>query len=139
MVAIRHVVVVIAAVVFFVLGAAWYTLLSEHWLAGIGKSMADVERDTGGGASSYLIGFVAILVMCYALAWLIARLDRRTMMEGAATGACVALGFVAAMLALNYAFEGRGIELWLINAGYALVGLVVAGAIIGRYPAAAVR
>lgn len=37
------------------------------------------------------------------------------------------------MLALNYGFEARGITLWLINAGYVVVGLVISGAIIGAW------
>jgi hypothetical protein len=139
MVGIRHVAVIIAAVVFFVLGAGWYTLFSAQWLAGIGKTMAEVERDTGGATMSYVVGFIALLVICYALAWVIARLGKRTMMEGAATGVIVGVGFIAAMLALNYAFEGRGVALWLINAGYAVVGLAIAGAIIGRLAGAPPR
>lgn len=139
MVSVKHGAVIAAAIVFFALGAGWYTLFSAQWLAGIGKSMADVERDTGGGASSMIVGFVAILVMCYTLAWAIARFDKRSMMEGAAMGIKVAIGFVAAMLALNYAFEGRGIALWLVNAGYAVIGLALAGAIIGRFAGAPPR
>lgn len=69
--------------------------------------------------------------MCYTLAWLLSRLGASTWRSGAATGAGVALGLVGGMLALNYAFESRPIALWAINAGYALVGLVVAGVIIG--------
>ncbi len=53
--------------------------------------------------------------------------------NGALTGATVAFGLVGGMLALNYGFEARGVTLWLINAGYALVGLVLAGAIIGGW------
>jgi hypothetical protein len=136
MVGIRHVAVIVAAVAFFLLGAGWYTLFTAQWLAGIGKTMADVERDTGGGAMSYIVGFIALLVMSYALAWLISRLGKRTTMEGAATGISVGIGFIAAMLALNYAFEGRNVSLWLINAGYAVVGLAIAGAIIGRFASA---
>ena len=133
MAGVKHVPVIVAAVVFFVLGAIWYTTLSAQWLAGIGKSMADVERDTGGGAMPYVVGFLAIVVMCYTLAWAIVRLDRHGAGEGAATGVAMAVGFVAASIALNYGFEGRSVALWAINAGYALVGLAIAGAIIGRY------
>ncbi|HEY7904172.1 MAG TPA: DUF1761 domain-containing protein [Casimicrobiaceae bacterium] len=130
---VKHVPVIVAAVIFFALGAAWYTALSAQWLAGIGKTMADVQRDTGGGAMPYIVGFLAVLVMCYTLAWAIVRFDKRSAGEGAAVGVAMAIGFVAASLALNYGFEGRGIALWAINAGYATVGLAIAGAIIGRY------
>ncbi len=32
-----------------------------------------------------------------------------------------------------YGFEARGLTLWFINAGYVLIGLVLAGAIIGGW------
>jgi hypothetical protein len=53
--------------------------------------------------------------------------------SGAMTGAIVAIGICAASLALTYGFESRSFALWLINSGYYVVGLVVAGAIIGGW------
>jgi len=129
----RHVAVIVAAVVWFAIGAGWYTLLAVPWLAGLGKTMEQVHKDTAGTVNPMIIGFVAILVMCYALAWLIGRLDARSLAAGAITGITVAVGFAAPVIGLNYVFEGRGLTLWLINAGYALVGLTVAGAIIGAW------
>jgi hypothetical protein len=133
MAGIKHVAVIVAAIVWFALGAGWYTFLSAPWLAGIGKTAEQMTREGGGSAMPMIIGFVAILVMCYALAWLIGRLDARSLADGAVAGAIVALGFIGGMLALNYGFEGRSVTLWLINLGYALVGLIVAGGIIGAW------
>jgi hypothetical protein len=48
-------------------------------------------------------------------------------------GAIVAVGLIGATLALNYGFESRGVSLWLINAAYVLIGLGIAGAIIGGW------
>jgi hypothetical protein len=132
---IRHLAVIIGAIAWFVIGAGWYNILSAPWLQGIGKTLEQVQKESGGPTQPMLTGFIAILVMCYVLAWLIGRLNERTLAGGAKTGATVAIGFVAAMLALNYGFEVRSIMLWLINAGYALVGMVIAGAIIGAWPA----
>jgi hypothetical protein len=119
--------------VFFVLGAIWYTVLSSRWLAAIGKSMEQLGADQGGSPLPYVIGFVAILVMCYSLSWLIERLHATTFAAGMRLGAAVAAGFVAANLALNYGFESRPVTLWLINGVYAIVGLALAGAIIGGW------
>jgi len=121
----RHMAVWIAAIVFFVLGAIWYTVLSARWLAAIGKSMEQITAEQGGSPLPYVIGFVAILVMCYALSWLIERLQATTLAGGLQLGAVVA--------ALNYGFEWRSVTLWLINAAYAVVGLAIAGAIIGGW------
>ena len=129
----NHVAVVVAAAVFFALGAGWYTVLADPWAAGIGKTMEQLQKDTNGSALPMVMGFVAILVMCYTLNSLLNRLGDTTAASGAKVGAFVALGFVAANIALNYAFEVRGITLWTINSGYVLVGLTLAGAIIGGW------
>ena len=127
----RHVAVWIAAIVFFVLGALWYTALQTAWLAGIGKTLEQLTLEQGESPLPYAVGFAAILVACYALDWLLDRTQGRSAGAGVRLGAAVALGFVGAVLALNYGFESRSPLLWLINAGYALVGLCIAGGIIG--------
>ena len=129
----NHFAVVVAAIVFFALGAGWYTVLADPWVAGIGKTMEQLHTETGGSPMPMVKGFVAILVMCYTLNSLLNRLGDTTAAGGAKVGAFVALGFVAANIALNYAFEVRGVTLWTINSGYVLVGLTLAGAIIGGW------
>ena len=129
----RHLAVWIAAIVFFVLGAIWYSALGAQWLAAIGKTMEQMATAPGNSPLPYVIGFTAILVMCYTLAWLIQRLHAATFAGGMTLGAAIGVGFIAANLALNYGFEWRGINLWLINAVYATVGLGIAGAIIGGW------
>ncbi|HJU23351.1 MAG TPA: DUF1761 domain-containing protein [Casimicrobiaceae bacterium] len=130
----RHLAVWISTIVFFVLGAIWYTIMATPWLAAIGKTMNDLARDS---PLPYVVGFLAILVMCYTLAWLMQRLDATTLVAGLRLGTIVAVGFIAATLALNYGFEARSITLWLINSAYVVVGLALAGAIIGGWKRAA--
>ena len=130
----NHAAVILAAVLFFVLGAVWYTLLAVPWLAGIGKTVEQIEREHGGSTLPFVVGFIAVLVMCYTLNWIIGRaLEPPTSGSGAMSGAIVALGLIGATLALNYGFEARSVSLWLINAVYVLVGLAMAGAIIGGW------
>ena len=131
--AVRHVAVWIAAIVFFVLGAIWYSVLSAQWSAAVGKTMDAISRETGGSPLPYAIGFVAILVMCYALSWMIERMQGTTFVGGLRLGATIGALFIAANLALNYGFEWRPLALWFINAAYAIVGLAIAGAIIGGW------
>jgi hypothetical protein len=129
----RHLAVWIAAIVFFVLGAIWYSALSAQWLSAIGKTTEQMATEQGGSPVPFVIGFVAIVVMCYTLAWLIERLQATTFAGGMGLGVLIALGFISANLALNYGFEWRNVALWVINAVYATVGLAVAGAIIGGW------
>ena len=129
----RHASIVVAAIVVWLLGAAWYTALAEPWMAGIGKTREQLMASGGSPAMSYVLGFVAILVMCYLVGALLARLSATGFAAGARIGALAGL-LPAACIALNYAFEVRPLSLWLINAGYAILGLAIAGAIIGGWP-----
>jgi len=129
----RHLAVWIASIVFFVLGAIWYSVMANPWVAAIGKTMDELSREHGTSPLPYVVGFAAILVMCYTLAWLMQRLQAATLVAGLRLGAIVAIGFIAATLALNYGFEARSITLWLINSAYLVVGLALAGAIIGGW------
>ena len=135
----RHLAVWVASIVFFILGAIWYSVMQAPWLAGIGKSMSEITTAHGTSPMPYVVGFVAILVMCYTLAWLIQRLRAASLLAGFRLGAIVAIGFIAATLALNYGFEARSVTLWLINSVYVVVGLALAGAIIGGWKRAPER
>ena len=54
----------------------------KSWLAAIGKTMEQLGAEQGGSPLPYVIGFVAILVMCYSLSWLIERLQATTFAGG---------------------------------------------------------
>ena len=130
---INHLAVLVAAVVFFALGALWYTAFQRQWLDGIGKTVEQLMKENGGSPLPYVVGFLAVVVMCYTLGWIVQRGMQPTAGNGALTGAAVAFGLIGATLALNYSFEARGVSLWLINAGYVFIGLVISGAIIGAW------
>ena len=83
----NHFAVVVAAIVFFALGAGWYTVLADPWAAGIGKTMDQLHKETGGSFMPMVMGFVAILVMCYTLSSLLNRLGDTTAAGGAKVGA----------------------------------------------------
>jgi hypothetical protein len=79
------------------------------------------------------IGFAVAVIIAYVIAWLLPKLDARSAGSGAAAGAILSLALIATTLAMNYAFEARPLSLWLINAGYMVVGVTLMGAIIGGW------
>jgi hypothetical protein len=131
--AINHVAVWAAGIVQFLLGAGWYTLLGPAWMAGIGKTEAQLVAEHGQSPLPYIIALGAALVVAYAIAWLLPRLGTPSAGSGARAGAVLALALIASTLAMNYGFEARPLSLWLINAGYMVVGMTILGAIIGHW------
>jgi hypothetical protein len=131
--AINHVAVWVAGVVQFLLGAGWYTLLGKAWMAGIGKTEAQLVAEHGNSPLPYVVALGAALVVAYAIAWLLPRLGPPSAGSGARVGATLALTLIGPALATNYGFEARPLSLWLINAGYMLVGMAIMGAIVGHW------
>lgn len=131
--AVNHVAVWVAGIVHFLLGAGWYTLFGKTWLAGIGKTEQQVMAEQPNAAIPMAIGFVVAVVIAYTLAWLLPRLSAQSAAAGARTGALLALALIATTLAMNYGFEARPPSLWLINAGYMVVGMAIMGAIVGGW------
>ena len=79
---------------------------------------------------SMVTTFVSILVVVLAEAYLISQMGVVGAVSGAYLGAVLALGFVATTALINGVFQGYNRNLFLIDQGYHLVGIVLAGAIL---------
>ncbi|MEO8305311.1 MAG: DUF1761 domain-containing protein [Betaproteobacteria bacterium] len=130
---VNHVAVWVAGIVHFMIGAGWYTAFGPAWLAAVGKTEAQIKSEQPNMAIPLVIAVVVAVIIAYALAWLLPKLGAQSAAAGANTGAVLALTLIASTLAMNYGFEARSISLWLINAGYMVVGIAVMGAIIGGW------
>ena len=131
--AINHVAVWAAGIAHFILGAGWYTAFSRAWIAGIGKTQEQLMAEHGNSPLPYIIALVAALVVAYTLAWLLPRLGAQSATDGAKIGALLGLALIGTTFAQSYGFEARPPSLWLINAGYMIVGMALMGAIIGHW------
>ena len=129
----NHIAVWVAGIVHFLLGAAWYMTLGKVWMAGIGKTEAQLVAENGGSPAPYIIGIIAALAVAYGLAWLLPKLEAQSVAAGAKAGIILALAFIGSTMAMNYGFEVRPLSLWLINAGYMTIGMAVMGGIIGGW------
>ena len=131
--AINHVAVWAAGIAQFILGAGWYTLFSKAWIAGIGKTQEQLMAEHGNSPLPYIIALVAALVVGYTLAWLLPRFGAQSAAGGAKIGALLGLTLIGTTFAQSYGFEARPLSLWLINAGYMIVGMALMGAIVGHW------
>lgn len=127
--------ILVSAVLYFILGAFWYSpkLFGNAWL-----ELVDVDMSNKKGlAQKYLIAFGCILVATFVLAHFMEYATYFTgvggFMGGIQTAFWCWLGFSGAQYLINLQFEDRPWNLFLINSGYHLAGLMLGGIIIGLW------
>ena len=125
--------IAVAALAYFALGALWYSkvLFAKRWIADLKIDVNSPDAKKGMGimfGGSLLLMFVQSL----AIAIIANRLEligagwMSGLKLGALTGAC----FCAATVGVNYFYEKKPLSLFLINAGYAVLGNIIAAIII---------
>jgi len=77
---INHLAVWILVAVYFLIGWGWYAIFGETWLNLHARTMTDIERTHN--ISAYLLAFIASIIINYALAWLINRLNATSAIAG---------------------------------------------------------
>ena len=134
---VNYAAVLVAAVVNFMLGALWYSpaLFANGWVRLIGRNMEEMKRNAN--PMSYVAAFGCSVAMAYVLALFIAGRKSDSMLKGAYSGLLLGAGVVATSMLTSYLFEQRPMQLYLINAGYFLVGLMAMGAVLGAWKKAA--
>ncbi len=125
---INWIAVIAAAVVNMVVGFVWYSkvLFASRWMKLTGKT----DMQGQGASMGYALMSVGSLVSAFVLAWLVGVSGAVSLLDGAVVGLLAAVGLVATSHAANYIFEGRSMDLYLINVGYFVVAYVLMGALI---------
>lgn len=127
--------IAVATLLYFFLGAAWFTTFMNSWLAGVGRTMAELKASGVPPWLSYVVALVMAAVLATAISWIIQATGPQTAARGAKIAAALWLGFVFTTWATEYAFEARGIPILAINTGYPLVGMLIMGLVIGGWRA----
>lgn len=128
--------VLVAAVVSMVLGMIWYSkpVFGKVWAKASGMTPKKMEEAKKGMILSFVLGFVATLITAYVLALFLGYLEAATILLGLVTGFLFWLGFIATTLLGMVLWEGKTVRLYIINAGFQLVSMVVMGGIIAGWP-----
>jgi len=121
--------VVVAAVVWFALGAVWYTpkVFGAAWMRSIGWEPS--PDDPKPGASMYVAPLLAYLVGSVALGLLAKATGTDTVGEGLVLGLVVSVGIVGTILLVTAAFDPKKPQamVWFaITWAYHLVGVMLA-------------
>jgi Protein of unknown function (DUF1761) len=129
---INWIAVLVATLAYFGLGALWYSVLfGKRWISDLKIDVNDPNLKKGVGMT-FGGSLVLMFVQCLALAILAGRIEdiTATWMSGAKLGALTGCCFCAATIGVNYLYEKKPFSLFLINAGYAIVGNIIAGIIL---------
>lgn len=120
--------ITVAAIVLWLFGAVWYGALSAPWLAATGRTLEQVHRY---GAMPYIAALPLSWAACYGIANMLAYSPFHTPSNGVRVGLMLGTSIFAAMALMQILFEGRTWMLFVIDGGYGILGLGVAGGLIG--------
>jgi len=123
--------VLIATIIYFALGALWYSpvLFAKPWM-----KIKNIPEDHEGGspllfAFSFLLQFIGV----FSLALFIEALGIGGAVNGGLIGFFSAAGFVFSLSGATGLFSEVPLKLHLIDNGYHVAGLTMAGLIIGLW------
>ena len=124
--------ILVATIAYFMLGALWYSkaLFGTKWarLLKIDTSNPDLRKGMGGMMIST---FVLILIVCFGLETLIVKVNfAQELSYGIKMGLLTGLAFATTAVSINYVYERKPTNLYLITNGYHVVGHVIAATIL---------
>jgi hypothetical protein len=127
--------VLVSTVAFWALGALWYSpvLFSKRWQKEVGFKEEDISKTNM--FKVFGLSFLLMLLMVWALNFVIN--SHRAEDVSLSAGLCYGLftGFFFSMLTMgiNYLYQRRSLVLWLIDGFYIMLGLGIAGMILGAW------
>jgi len=124
--------ILVATIAYFMLGALWYSkaLFGTKWarLLKIDTGNPDLRKGMGGMMIST---FVLILIVCFGLETLIVKIGfLQEISYGIKLGLLTGLAFATTAVSINYVYERKPTNLYLITNGYHVVGHVIAATIL---------
>ncbi|HEY7583835.1 MAG TPA: DUF1761 domain-containing protein [Acidimicrobiia bacterium] len=125
--------VVVATVVYYGLGALWYSrgVFGDRWAKSIGWNAA--EATPPASAAFYILPFFGYLLIAIAIAMLAVATGSDTFVEGLTLGLVLGVLFAGSIFFTTAKFEPTKPEpmnWFLISGGYAAVGIVMAAIIL---------
>lgn len=120
--------VLVIVIVHFALGAAWYSVLAEPWMAALGKSADDFAN---GSPAIYLLPIAASVLNTFLLALIMGLAGEYTVSGGVKWGLLLFVGLVFPFSLVHDTFSTFPFMLTLINTGNQLVSLLLAGVVLG--------
>ena len=122
--------IAVATIVYFFLGAIWYTaLFGKKWIQYQKINVNDPNMKEGSGVIMFMsFLLMAIAVICIAL--LVERMQLTQALSGIKLGLLTGLGFAITAISISYLYVKKPLGLHFIDGGYHLAGHIAAGVIL---------
>ncbi len=131
---INHLAVLASAVVYWLLGGAWYALFTTQFVRLMRWTPEDLARvESESHAKELAAAFAVSLLTAYVLAPFVRLAGARSAIDGIKTGLLAFVGFVLTPNLSSVLFESRPLGLYLINNGYHLVAFLLMGALLAAW------
>ncbi len=127
--------VLVSTVAFWALGALWYSplLFSKRWQKEVGFKEEEITKTNM--AMVFGLSFLVMLLMTWALNFVINshKAEEVSMLQGLQYGLFTGFFFSMLTMGINYLYQRRSVVLWLIDGFYVMLGLGIAGMILGAW------
>ena len=134
MMMLNYVAIFAAALASWIVGAVWYGVLGNAWLAAQGRTpeeIASMRAARRMPIGPMILSFVAELLMAAMLSGIMVHTGGFSVRIGVISAALIWLGFVVTTIAVNNAYPGRKAMLTVIDSGHWLAVLVTQGIVLG--------
>jgi hypothetical protein len=125
--------ILVAAIASFLFEALWFSFFMNEWLAGIGRTKEWLMASGLNPSIQYATAILCSIIVAAVLTICIQASGEQTARRGILCAALIWFGFIATSWAKEYIFEVRTLQIYFINAGYALFDLILIGAIVGAW------
>jgi hypothetical protein len=127
--------VLVGTLALWVLGALWYSpvLFGKIWQKEVEFKEEEVSK--GNLAKVFGLSFLLMLFLVWALNFVINshKPENVSLFSGLHYGVFMGFFFSMMTMGINYLYQRRSLKLWLIDGFYIVIGLGIAGMILGAW------
>ena len=127
--------VLVSTVAFWALGALWYSplLFGKRWQKEVGFKEEEITKTNM--FMVFGLSFLVMLLMVWALNFVINshKPENVNLQTGLIYGIFIGFFFSMLTMGINYLYQRRSIVLWFIDGIYMILGLGIAGMILGAW------
>ncbi len=126
--------ILVAALAYFALGSVWYSpvLFAKKWLQLINVDMTNPDAKKG-MAAMFAGSFVLMFITSFGLAILMQILPAIDAIGGIKLSLLIGICFSTTAVSINYIYTKKPLLLYVIDCGYHIVGITIAGAILAAW------